>query len=79
MGKFEVIISMLHVLDEYLEHTTGLFVDKAGDTLHTSTASQTPDGRFCDALNVISQDFPVTLGAALAKSFPSFASARHFG
>ncbi len=36
------------VLEEHLEHTPGLLVDEAGDTFHTTTASQTPDGGLCD-------------------------------
>jgi hypothetical protein len=43
-----------HVLEENLEHTTGLFVDKTGDTLDTSTTSQSSDGRLGDALDVVS-------------------------
>ena len=38
-----------HILQEHLEHTTGLLVDETRDTLDTSTASQTPDGRLGDA------------------------------
>ena len=41
-----------HVLQEHLEHTPGLLVDEARDTLDTSTASQTPDGGLGDACNV---------------------------
>ena len=41
------------VLQEYLEHTTGLFVDEAGDALHAATTSKTTDGRLGDALDVI--------------------------
>ena len=32
------------VLEEDLENTTGLLVDETGDTLHTTTTSETTDG-----------------------------------
>ena len=41
-----------HILKEHLEHATGLLVDETTDTLDTSTASQTPDGRLCDACSM---------------------------
>ena len=41
------------VLQENLEHTTGLFVDEAGDALHAATTSKATDGRLGDALDVI--------------------------
>ena len=60
-----------------LENTTGLFVDKARDTLDTSAASQSPDGWLSDTLDVVTENLPVTLCASLAKTFATFASARH--
>ena len=65
------------VLKENLEDTTGLLVDEARDTLDSTTASQTPDGGLGDALDVIPQHLPVTLGASLAESLSSFASSSH--
>ena len=38
-----------HILQEHLEHTPGLLIDEARDTLDTSTTSQTPDGGLGDA------------------------------
>ena len=35
-----------YVLQEDLEDTTGLFVNQTRDTLDTTTASKTTDGRF---------------------------------
>ena len=65
------------VLEEDLEDTPGLFVDQTGDPLDATSASQPPDGRLGDALDVVPKDLPVTLGAALAESFTSFSSSRH--
>lgn len=33
-----------YVLEEDLEHTASLLVDKTGDTLHTPTTGETTDG-----------------------------------
>ena len=65
------------VLKEDLEHTAGLLVDETGDTLDTSTTSETADGGLGDALDVIAKDLAVTLGASLSKSFASFSATRH--
>ena len=65
------------VLQEHLQHTTGLFVDEARDTLDTTTTSQTADGRLGDTLDVITQHLSVTLGATLSQSFSSFTTSRH--
>jgi hypothetical protein len=63
------------VLKEDLEHTTGLLVDETGDTLDTATTSETTDGGLGDALDVVTEDLPVTLGASLSESFSSFTAA----
>ena len=65
------------VLQEDLEDTTGLLVDQARDTLDTTTTSQTADGGLGDTLDVITQDFAVTLGASLSESLASFTTSRH--
>ena len=63
------------VLKENLEDTAGLLVDESGDTLDSTSAGQTPDGRLGDALDVVPQHLPVPLGASLSESFAAFASA----
>ena len=65
------------VLKENLEDTTGLFVDQPRDTLHTTSTSETTDSGLGDALDVITQDFAMTLSASLSKSLSSFAASRH--
>lgn len=65
------------VLQEYLQDTTGLFVDQARDTLYSSTTRQTTDCGLGDALDVITQHLPVTLGATLSESLSSLSAARH--
>ena len=44
------------------------------DTLDTATARQTADGRLGDALDVVAQNLPVTLRAALAEALATFAA-----
>ena len=67
-----------HVLEENLENTTSLLVDETRDALHTATTSQTADGRFRDALDVITQHFAMAFGASFAESLASFAATSHF-
>ena len=66
-----------NVLKEDLEDTTGLLVDEARDTLDTTTACQTADGGLGDALDVVTQDLAMTLGASLSQSLASFAATSH--
>lgn len=54
------------VLKEHLQDTTGLLIDESRDTLDTTSASKTADGRLGDTLDVISQHLSVTLGAPLS-------------
>ena len=65
------------VLEENLENSTGLLVDESGDTLDSTTTRQPSDGGLGDALDVVSQHLPVTLGASLAQSLASFATSSH--
>jgi hypothetical protein len=66
------------ILKEDLEDTSGLLIDEARDTLDTTTASQSADGGLGDTLDVITQDFAVTLGASLSESLASFTTSGHF-
>ena len=66
-----------NVLKEDLKDTTGLLVDQARDTLDTTTTRQTADSGLGDSLDVITQDFAMTLGASLAESFSSFTTSSH--
>jgi hypothetical protein len=65
------------VLEEDLEHTAGLLVDEARDTLDTASAGQTADGGLGNALDVVAQDLAVTLSAALAEALAALAASRH--
>ena len=65
------------VLKENLEDTSSLLIDETRDTLDTTSASQTADSGLGDTLDVVTQDFAVTLGASLSESLASFASTSH--
>ena len=79
LGVFSVGDSVTnHVLKEHLQHTTGLFVNETRNTFNTTTTGKTTDGRLGDALDVITQNFAMTLGASLAESFTSFTTTSHF-
>ena len=65
------------ILEEYLEDTTDFLVDQPGNTFDTTPACKTPDGGFGDTLDVISKNFPMALGAALAQTLASFPASRH--
>jgi len=47
------------ILQEDLQDTTGLLVDQAGNTLDTTTTSQTADGGLGDTLDVVTQDLEI--------------------
>ena len=54
------------VLKEHFQDASGLLVDEARDALDTASAGKSADGRLGDALDVVSQDLSVSLGAALS-------------
>ncbi len=65
------------VLKEDLEDPSSLLVDEARDTLDTSSTGETTDGRLRDPLDVVSQDFPMTLGSSFPQTLSSLSSAGH--
>ena len=66
-----------NVLKEDLEDTTGFFVDETADSLDTTSSCKTPDCRLGDSLDIVSQDFPVTLGASFSKTLTTLATSSH--
>ena len=62
------------VLEEDLEHRAGLLVDKTRDALDTTAASEAANGRLGDALDVITENLAMTLGASLSESFTSLST-----
>nr|CAD7616371.1 unnamed protein product [Timema genevievae] len=56
------------VFKKHLEYATRLLIDEARDSLDSPSTSETANGRFGDALDVVTKDLSVTLRA----TFPSF-------
>ena len=56
------------VLKEDLQNAAGLLVDEPTDALYTTSASETANCGLGNALDVVTQDLPVTLGSALSES-----------
>ena len=55
-----------HIFEEDLEDTSGFFVDKSGDTLDTTSAGETADCGLSYALDVVPEDFAMSLGTTFA-------------
>lgn len=64
-----------HILQKNFEHTSSLFVHESRDAFDTAPPSQSSNGWFGDALDIVSQEFTVTFAPAFAESFPSFPTA----
>ena len=56
-------------LEESLEDSSGLLVDQSGDSLDTTSSSETSDSGLGDSLDVVSQNLPVSLSASLSKTY----------
>jgi hypothetical protein len=67
-----------NIFKEHFQYTAGFFIYQTGDTLHSTTASETPNGRFGDTLDIVTKDLAMTLGPSFSETFTSFSSARHF-
>jgi len=65
------------IFQEDLEDSAGFLVDETRDTLDSSTAGKTTDGGFRDSLDVVTKDFPVSLGSSFPESLSSFSTASH--
>ena len=64
-----------NILQKDLEDTASLLINKTGDALDTATTGQTADGRLGNALDVVTKDLAVTLGATLSEALASFSTA----
>lgn len=78
LGVFSVCDGITNdVFQEHLQDTSGFLVDQAGDTLDSTATGQTTDCWLRDSLDVIAQDFAMTLCSSFAQAFSSFASSSH--
>jgi len=78
LGVFSVCDGITDdTLKEGLQDTTGLLIDHGGDTLDTTTTSETSDGRLGDTLDVVAKNLSVTLSTTLAEALATFAASSH--
>merc|ERR1712129_86522 len=66
-----------HVLEEDLEDAPGLLVDEARDPFDAAPPGEAPDSGLGDALDVVTEDLAVPLGASLAQPFAALATTSH--
>uniref|UniRef100_A0A182WM75 Uncharacterized protein n=1 Tax=Anopheles minimus TaxID=112268 RepID=A0A182WM75_9DIPT len=66
-----------NIFQKHFQHAARFFVDETRDTLHSSTAGQTTDGRLGDSLDVVTQHFTMTLGSSFTQTFASFSTTSH--
>ncbi|KAI3811422.1 hypothetical protein L1987_21145 [Smallanthus sonchifolius] len=69
---------MNHVLQEDLQHTSRLPVDETVDTFNATTPCETTDRWLRDPLDVVTENFPVTLRSSFTQFLASFSPSRHF-
>merc|ERR1719474_940801 len=67
------------ILQENIENTPGLLIDKTTDPLDATPSCKSPDCRLGNALDVVPQHLAMSLGSTLAQTLASFASSSHGG
>lgn len=67
-----------HIFEKDFQDSTGFFIDVSRNTLDSSSASESSDGRLGDSMDIISQNLSVAFSSRFSKSFSSFSAARHF-
>ena len=65
------------VLQEHFQHASGLLVDQTGNTLDAAATGKSSYCGLRDALDVVPEDFAVTLGASFSKTFSTFTATSH--
>merc|ERR1719228_3021172 len=65
------------ILQENLENTPSLLIDKTTDTLDATPSCESPDCGLGDSLDVVPQHLAMSLGSTLAQTLASFASSSH--
>ena len=68
-----------YTLEEVFQNSTSLLVDETRDTLDTTTTSETANSRLGDALNVIAQNFAMTLSTSLSETLSTFSTTSYEG
>jgi hypothetical protein len=65
------------VFQKHLEDRAGLLIDQTGDTLDTTTTSDTADSGLSDTLDGITNNLTVALSSTLAETLTSLTTSRH--
>jgi hypothetical protein len=65
------------VLQEDLQHASGLFVDQTGDALHPSSSCKTTDSGLGYALDVVAEHLAMTFRASFTESLTALAASGH--
>jgi hypothetical protein len=65
------------IFQEHFQDSASFFVDQTGNTFHAATTSQSSDSGFRDTLDVVTQDFAMTLRSSFSQSFASFTATGH--
>jgi hypothetical protein len=65
------------VFQKHFQDTSGFFVDQAGNTLDTTTTGQTTNSWLSDTLDVITENFAMTLCSSFSETFSSFTATSH--
>jgi hypothetical protein len=60
----------------YLKDTSSFFVDHSRNTLDTTTAGKTANGRLGDTLDVVSKNLAVALGSSLSETLSALSTCR---
>ena len=66
-----------NIFQEYLQYTSGLFIDKSRDTFDTTTSCKTTDSGLGDTLDIITKNLAMPLGTPFTQSLSSFTAASH--
>ena len=64
-----------YTLEEGFQYGTSLLVDETGNTLNTTTTSETADSRFGNALDIVAQDFTMALSTCLSETLATLSTA----
>ena len=60
-----------NVFEEDLQDVAGFFIDETRDTLDTTSASETTNGRLGDTLDVVAKNLSVALSTSFTESYTS--------
>ncbi|MFS7987816.1 hypothetical protein Hanom_Chr11g01027321 [Helianthus anomalus] len=66
-----------HILQKYLQNTTRFLINQPTNSLDSTSSRQPSNSRLCYSLNVVAEDFSVTLRSTLSKTLSALSPTRH--